>query len=43
LVSEIEDSVREFKEKLRERTNPSGNNPSVAELFELEILKNYLS
>jgi vacuolar-type H+-ATPase subunit H len=43
LVSEIEDNVREIKEKIREGTNPSGNNPSIAELFEMQMLMNQLS
>jgi Family of unknown function (DUF5407) len=43
LVSEIEDNVREIKEKIREGTNPSGNNPSIAELFEMQMLMNHLS
>jgi hypothetical protein len=43
LVSEIEHSVREIKEKIREGTNPSGNNPSIADMFEMQMLMNQLS
>src|SRR5919106_1325863 len=43
LVSEIEDNVREIKEKIREGTNPSGNIPRIAELFEMQMLMNHLS
>jgi gas vesicle protein len=38
LMSEIEDSVREIKEKIRE-----GTNPSIADFFELQMLMNHLS
>jgi hypothetical protein len=43
LVSEIEDNVREIKEKIREGTNPSGNIPRIVELFEMQMLMNHLS